>query len=117
MSSEPGPLPFIQELVLVRLPSALAQAVGGSNGAAAVEMGQGTMPPAAFADVAAVKVLAEPAVQAALSEVLRRALLEADPDARATLDGVADELRGRLRSRLQAGGLPETAAEALQTPW
>ena len=56
-------------------------------------------------------------VRDALGTVLERALVREDPAARQLVDEVADTLRGRLRERLEAAGLPGQLAEGLQSPW
>ena len=77
-----------EELVLVRLPTALAAALRSDSatgsGTAAAEI------PSSFtAEFAALRVAAEPAVRAALLEVLRRALVDEDPASREAVDAVA----------------------------
>ena len=110
-----------EELVLARLPKALADATevesavgqaAGSDGAEAP-----TQLPAFVSDFAAARLVAQPAARGALREVLQRAVAQQDPAAKVIIDEVTDALRGRARKRLQAAGLPEQLAEGLQTPW
>lgn len=107
-----------EELVLVRLPTALASAVGEvSSTSTTVETRGETALPSVLGDFALARVANEPAVRSALGEVLRRAVVQADPAARAAVDSVGLELRGRMRKRLEAAGLPPAFADVVRTPW
>ena len=108
-----------EEFVLARLPSALAdesRAEGESQGAA--PGGLPSLPlPSAFDDLMAVRIAGKPEVRAAVGSVLRGAVVEQDPAARALVDDVVLRLRDRLRERLEAAGLPGALSQGLQTPW
>ena len=114
------PLSSEEQLLLVRLPTALAGVVAPARPPSSVAGGSsgGAGGKAAASEFAVARVAAEPGVRAALAEVARRALVAEDAEARATVDSVAAVLRERLRARLRAAALPERVADALvQTPW
>ena len=107
-----------EEMLLVALPTALAGVVAPTAPNRAGDGSTVEPLPAGLSDFAVIRVAAEPAARAALLEVARRAVLEADEPARATVDNVADALRTRLRGRLREAELPEGIADAVvRTPW
>ena len=122
-----------EELVIARLPTALADAArmdddgadiktepsarsSSSSSATAATSAASSLPPL-ISDMAAARMASAPEVRDALGTVLERALVREDPAARQLVDEVADTLRGRLRERLEAAGLPGQLAEGLQSPW
>ena len=122
----------VEELVIARLPAAMADAArmddddadiktepsarSSSSSAAAATSAASSLPPL-ISDMAAARVASTPEVRDALGTVLERALVREDPAARQLVDEVTDTLRGRLRERLEAAGLPGQLAEGLQSPW
>lgn len=108
-----------EELLLVRLPTALAGVIAPTDGDGGETDAKNVgAVPAALSDFAAARVASEPEVRSALAEVARRAVVAADPSARATVDSVAGVLRERLRGSLKAVELPETLADAMvRTPF
>jgi len=73
-------------------------------------------------DTTLVKVATVPGIDRATRAILSRAVLSNDPDTRAMLDGVAQNLRERLWERLEGGGVPGVLAVGLadvvfRTPW